>query len=270
MGVTTLRSLGYRTDLMFPLYDGEVIDRGEYIVVRTPSNPTYYWGNFLLFRLPPEGGAVVRWRRLFAEEIGARFPSHHETFGWDNPEGERGHIDGFVKEGFELVASRVLTAQSVVPPPRVAADLVIRPMESEADWNEAIDFGTLTRPEGHADAGYREFRQRQMRRYRAMQADGLGYWFGAFRSGKLLADVGLFRSDDLARYQSVVTHPEHRRQGVAGTLVFQASVLFLEQHPGVTLVIVAEDGSGAERLYRSIGFQPREYQLGLERWDRTA
>ncbi len=44
-----IRSLAYQTDLFFPRFDGEVVDRGDYTVIRTPSNPTFHWGNFLLF-----------------------------------------------------------------------------------------------------------------------------------------------------------------------------------------------------------------------------
>ncbi len=51
-----IQSLGYRTDLFFPRFDGEVIDRGDYIVIRTLSNPTYHWGNFLLFSQSPADG----------------------------------------------------------------------------------------------------------------------------------------------------------------------------------------------------------------------
>jgi len=35
-----VHSLGYQTDLIFPAFDGEVIDRGDYLVIKTPSNPT--------------------------------------------------------------------------------------------------------------------------------------------------------------------------------------------------------------------------------------
>ena len=66
-----IHSLGYRTDLFFPRFDGEVTDRGDYIVIRTTSNPTYHWGNFLLFSQPPAAGDLERWLRLFAAEIGA-------------------------------------------------------------------------------------------------------------------------------------------------------------------------------------------------------
>jgi hypothetical protein len=42
--------------LIFPAFEGEIIDRGAYIVVRTPYNPTIYWGNFLLFEKSPAEG----------------------------------------------------------------------------------------------------------------------------------------------------------------------------------------------------------------------
>ena len=50
-------SLGFRTDLALRVLEGaEVTDRGDYLVVRSPDNPTFYWGNFLLL------GALARTR----------------------------------------------------------------------------------------------------------------------------------------------------------------------------------------------------------------
>ena len=81
-----VRSLGYQTDLIFPSYDGEIIDRGNYLVIRTPKNPSYYWGNFLLFDHPPMKGDDQVWQELFAREIGAPPLVTHLTFGWDTTE----------------------------------------------------------------------------------------------------------------------------------------------------------------------------------------
>ena len=40
-----VRSLGYRTDLMVRLLEGSLVeDRGDYLVVRSPHNPTYWVG----------------------------------------------------------------------------------------------------------------------------------------------------------------------------------------------------------------------------------
>jgi hypothetical protein len=46
-------SLGFQTDLALRVLEGaEITDRGDYLVVRTPDNPTFYWGNFLLLARP--------------------------------------------------------------------------------------------------------------------------------------------------------------------------------------------------------------------------
>ena len=43
-----LRSVGYRTDLFVCAFDGVVEERDRYVVIRTPSNPSFWWGNYLL------------------------------------------------------------------------------------------------------------------------------------------------------------------------------------------------------------------------------
>ena len=44
-----LRSLGYQSELIFTSFDGKVEDRGSYLVVRTLTNPNFFWGNLLIF-----------------------------------------------------------------------------------------------------------------------------------------------------------------------------------------------------------------------------
>ena len=66
-----VQSLGYRTDLIFPKFDGQILDRGKYLVILTPTNPTYYWGNFLLFANPPDKGDLENWKAIFSKEIGS-------------------------------------------------------------------------------------------------------------------------------------------------------------------------------------------------------
>lgn len=41
-------SLGWRTDLIFARFDGQVTDCGKHVRVRTPANPTFWWGNLHL------------------------------------------------------------------------------------------------------------------------------------------------------------------------------------------------------------------------------
>ncbi len=261
------KSLGYRTDLIFPGFDGEIIDRGAYLVVRTPSNPTFYWGNFLLFENPPAEGEYARWTELFAKEIGIPPATKHMTFGWDTIREEPGTDAPFLADGFRRTRSTVLTARSLHPPKHPGAEVAVRPLVSGDDWAQAVENQATTREPEFNEAGYRIFRERAMDRYRRMAAAGLGDWFGAFLRGKLVADLGIFHAGVVGRYQSVQTHPDYRRRGCAGTLVYEASRYAMEHHGLDTLVIVAETDSAAGRLYRSLGFEPTEFQAGLEKWD---
>ena len=53
-------SAGWRTDLIFARFDGELIERPDCLVVRTPANPSFWWGNFLLFDHAPKAGWARR------------------------------------------------------------------------------------------------------------------------------------------------------------------------------------------------------------------
>ncbi len=261
-----LHSLAYRTDLIFSAFDGIVIDRGDYLVVRTPSNPTFYWGNFLLFRDPPRRGDAERWPRLFRQEIGSPPAVRHQTFGWDSPGADLGEAASLVAQGFRLLKESVLTASSLHPPPHLAAPIEVRRLHTDGEWREALENQIRCRDPEHDEPGFRLFKEAQMDRYRRMAEAGLGAWFGAFVEGRLVADLGLYVHGDLGRYQAVGTHPDHRRRGYAGSLVYEAGRWGL-RHLGLrSLVIVADVGSPAERLYRSVGFAFAENQVGLERW----
>lgn len=261
-----LHSLGYRTDLIFIAFDGEIIDRGDYLVAHSAANPTFYWGNFLLFARPPRPGDFERWPALFAQEIGTPPQMLHQTFGWDSPTGEMGEIQPFLEAGFRLNHFVVLTARQVQPPPRPASDITIRPLTSEVDWAEALENQIRCREPGHDEAEFRVFKARQMSRYQMMSRAGLGAWFGAFLGNRLVADLGIFRDRDIGRFQSVVTHPDFRRRGICGTLVYQAAQHAFTHWGLQTLVMVADFDSAPARIYQSVGFRPVEQQAGLERW----
>ena len=75
-------SLGFRTDLALLERAGSTIDdRGDHLVVRTPSNPTFYWGNFLLLDHVPAADRVEEWLERFV----AAFPeARHRALGFDD------------------------------------------------------------------------------------------------------------------------------------------------------------------------------------------
>lgn len=264
-----VKSLGYRTDLIFPKFDGEILDRGNYLVIRTPSNPTFYWGNFLLFSDPPDPGDDLRWRSIFIEEIGCPPDIRHQTFGWDTPSGESGHIQPFLDDGFQFNDLVVLTINQTPSARQPASGLDFRPLQSEDDWDQATENQIRCREPGHEESHFRIFKQDQMLRYRKMERAQMGAWYGVFIGGELVGDLGIIHDQELGRFQSVETHPAHRRQGIASSLICSAASHALEQFGIRSLVMVADKGSPAERLYKSLGFEMTERQVGLEWWKES-
>lgn len=270
-------SLGWRTDLNFARFDGELIERGDCLVVRTPSNPTYWWGNFLLFDHAPKAGDAAEWVRRFEAEIGRhQAESRHITFGVDAREGFELPED-FVQRGFILYSSNVLTMRREqlrsprrpLPPGfRVAA------VKLPEQGPEAVELQVVCDAGEHLPVeGYRLFRQRQMARYEVMQRQGLGGWFGVFAetaSGEqLVADCGLFHpgqgGDALGRFQHVETHPAFRRLGLCSALIHAVCADAFERLKLETLVIVADPLDVAIGLYESVGFERGAGSWHIER-----
>ena len=68
-----VHSLGFRTDLALLERAGSTIeDCGDHLVVRSPSNPTFYWGNFLLLDHVPAADRVDAWLDRFVAALPGR------------------------------------------------------------------------------------------------------------------------------------------------------------------------------------------------------
>ncbi|HKX43071.1 MAG TPA: hypothetical protein VJO99_18075, partial [Burkholderiaceae bacterium] len=219
-------SLGWRTDLIFARFDGKVVARDDCLVVRTPANPGFWWGNFLLLDRAPRAGDAAHWTKRFAAEIGKHQPgSRHVAFGIDAPERFELPAD-FVAAGFTLGAATVLTMRrEQLRRPRKPIDpaaYCIRPLALPAQSAQAVELHVASDAGAHQPvAEYREFRERQMARYGAMERAGLGRWFGVFTDDgqTLVADCGLFTDGTLGRFQHVSTHPAWRRRGLCAALI---------------------------------------------------
>ncbi|WP_221088451.1 GNAT family N-acetyltransferase [Deinococcus aquaedulcis] len=262
------RSLAYFTDLALRRQEGSLIESGPgAVVVRSPQNPTFWWGNFLLMPAPPQPGALARWEAAF---VSAHPQAAHRTFGIDTSGTDEGAADEFRAAGYDVRADTVLTTGRTVPPTRLNRDAQLRPLQGDADWAAALALRlavNAAEAHPHEPEGYRVFAQRKLAAYRAVQAAGQGAMFGAFdEQGNMLSGLGIFDAGDgVARYQSVETHPEARSRGLAGTLVHAAGEWARGALGTRTLVIVADPEYHAQALYERVGFRPTERQLAIER-----
>ena len=259
-------SLGYRTDLALRTGEGaEVADRGDYLVVRSPANPDYWWGNFLLLAAWPGPGSGHRWLARFAAE----FPlAEHIALGVDTgPTSPAAEDDLPVPAEFgaaklEPRRDTVLTCAAVGPPPHPNAAAEIRPLTSDDDWRQSVELTMRCFDQGEPG----DYVERQTAAWRRLTEEGRGAWFGALAGGRLLAQLGLFDAGDgYARYQHVETDPQARRQGLAGTLVWHAGRYGREVLGASSFVIVADPADVAIRVYRACGFADAQSQFSFER-----
>lgn len=253
------RSLGYRSDLaILEAEGGQILPRPWGWVVRSPHNPGFRWGNFLLFTSPPKTGDLEVWEQRFQAEL----PVVHRAFGWDSPEGNRGDVSGFLKTGFLLREDRVLTSFSPPMPRHPHPTAKVQPL---LDWEEWLELELAAEnPPPEEAASLRSFLEARLQARRGQVEAGRACWWGAYLQGKLRATLGIYRLGELGRFQSVVTHPAYRRQGLAQTLIARAGRWALEE--GARQLLIVTDPKGpALSLYRALGFIAIEDQLGLER-----
>lgn len=269
----TPRSLALATDLDVLPLGNVVIRRSEYLVVRTPSNPRFFWGNLLLFDAPPGVGDGARWEALFEAEFSASEGVEHRAFAWDRTDGAAGRLReefgdrGYtVDESFGLVAS----ADEVRPHPRENRDVVVRALDptpgaDEHLWEAVVALQTANREDVHEDeASYFAFSQARLRDLRARLLAGRGAWFVALDGpdGPVAASCGVVVTADRGRFQTVDTALEYRRRGICSRLVVEAAQHSAARYGAARFVIVADANYHALGLYESLGFRRAEHVFG--------
>lgn len=269
-----VQSLGYSTDLMLLRRQGSVVSEGDAcLVVRTPANLEFHWGNYVL----ADQSWVDRPLADLVGIFGAEHPrARHLAIGVDGVDGRVWGTAELGACGLEVERSVVMTAAEVPAPLHANTGAVYRMLTTDADWAVAAELHSTAddssgpvdpggyEPSGPADPG--GYEQRRMAARRAHQATGLGGWFGAFVAGKMLCGLGLFTDGSgIGRFQSVDTVASARRLGLASTLLHHASTIGRRDFGIRKLVIVADPEDTAIRLYRSLGFAGSEIQTQLAR-----
>lgn len=249
-------SLGFRTDLMVARLAGSQVEqRGDWWLVRTPTNPGFWWGNYLLAPAPLPPGDAGAWESRFKADLPF---ATHRAFGVDGTEGDVGDPEELARLRVEPDVSTVLTATRLREPHGSGA--LCRALHGDEDWRQLVELRVAVYPD--SGAAFVALRTAEDRR----AAESGGAWFGAFVDGQLACALGIITGGGpLARYQNVQTHPDHRRRGLAKQLVHLAGEHAREHLQAETLVIVADPSYHAITLYRDLGFVEAEQQVQLQR-----
>ncbi|HEY5430404.1 MAG TPA: hypothetical protein VIK04_14910, partial [Solirubrobacteraceae bacterium] len=166
-----------------------IVARGDgYLTVRSPSNPTHYWGNLLIFDRPPRAGDRPRWEALFEQEFADQPASVHRTFGWDLGDDVRGAADEeFAPFGYDVELSTGLIAapDQIRTHPRASRDVEVRaldPRVGSADeplWDEVREVWASGRDERFNEETHRRFPASRLTDLRRLFTAGQGAWYVA-------------------------------------------------------------------------------------------
>lgn len=254
------------TDILVQLDGVDYRVEDDCLLVRLPGRPDYYSGNLVVaLDQEPETTAemsrmLVRWLALWERGLGPQYQRGHvrvqwETTGPGTPARTEALREAVAAAGgsggwtLELDHNVVLElAEGTAPPP--LPGVIVRPLDTEREWDELVAVALAENP------GNEPFVTWQREQFRQMSARGRGQWWGAWLDGRLAGCAGVFTGHGLARFQEVLTHPELRRRGVCANLCHAISENVRARAPGARVIIVAEPGSAAARIYGRLGFRP--------------
>lgn len=267
------RSLVWATNIDVLPPEHTVRRADGYLVVRSPTNPSHWWGNFLVFDDAPAEGDGPRWEALFADAFSDEPRVAHRTFAWDRVDDERGAVaHEFAARGYdvELSVGMIATPDEIRLHPRANAEVEVRVLDprpgstDERYWDQVIELQVAGRdPVRHEEQQHRRFTTAYQASLRTMFAAGRGAWYVALDGELVVGSMGIVVTGGRARYQTVDTALSHRRRGICSRLLVDAARHAVATYGAARLVIVADPDYHAAGIYESAGFRPVERVCGV-------
>jgi GNAT superfamily N-acetyltransferase len=236
--------LSWHTDIAVLVGSGSSVDEhADHLVVRTPDNPTYAWGNFVLVTDPTAVDDAARWEAVFR----SAFPeAGHRAIGLPAAPTDAAAWEA---RGLEIEHEDVLVRDAPLDRHPLPEGYWVRPLTTAADWEQS--HALRQADPGEDEGGATDARRR-------LADGGRAVFLGAFAGDELAADQGILDCGaGVARYQDVMTKAPHRRRGLTSHLLGEASAWAADR--GVhTWVILADAGEAPSLLYQKLGFRPSE------------
>lgn len=243
--------LSQHTDLaVLRLLGASIDDYGTHLVARTPSLPTFHFGNLIVIVDESSVNDVEGWLERFVEALPE---AKHRAFLLPcEPDS-----DAWAAHGLEAGAEVALVRAPHTAASETPAGYELSLLPETQDWVDLLPDGP------NVDLPHLEFRGQQLAAQRRLAHAGPAAWFGAKHDGRVVASLGIVDiGDGLARYQAVMTNEEHRGRGLASWLLSVAGH-WAHQRGIEQLVIVADADSAAVRLYETNGFTPIVTSWGI-------
>ena len=237
------------TDIHLASLEGSVTPHATHQVIRTASNPDYYFGNMFVLNKRPDD--LAAWLAAFEREFGPE--TKHRCLEWSGKElGPKGREQA---KDLKLDINATLEmCLSSLPPAR--SDWEVRPLSLESDREASVKLNLASdMAEQAGDQGYRQFKDRLRATQRRWIESGAATWWGVFDGERLIGQCGFVACGKLGRFQVVETHPNFRRRGVCSNLMSAVARDAIQRLELSDLILAAEVDGPALSLYRSLGFK---------------
>ena len=238
--------------------------RGDaFTIVRTPSYPNFWYGNYLELDEPPAPDEIGEWlerayslalawpgvaRAIVCWETGAE--PHVRTYP-DAPDADMNYTNVLVYDGHE---------QSVEDDPRGG----VLPADDDEAWRRVIEIAQIEVMHDFADDPTRpDFERWRLERHRDAVRSGVARYLTLREGNRIVAFGGLYRGAQLCRFGTPFTERAYRRRGYFSALARAMIAESRAADPKRPIVIAVDMDGPPEPLYRSLGFQlaARGYDL---------
>lgn len=254
-----IKSLAYKTDLIFARADAIIKEYDNYLVIKTPEHPDYFWGNYIIASEKLKFKELIEiYKNEFAESF-----NKFISIGIDSKKNENYISNEFLENGFSIKSSDVLTTEKVTMPEKYNEQLKIKILETDKEWESLIEV--------HKNENWYlskeqeiEFLKNKIKSIKKLTESGVGKRFIAIFNDKVVGDLGIYKDGVIGRFNDVTTHQDYRNMGICQTLMYHASDYALKNMNINTLVIVADKDYYAKKIYLKLGFTQYEEQLGFE------
>ena len=254
-----ITSIGFLSETLFQRYNGIVKNHGGFVEVRTPGNYDFWFGNYLLLPAPPKVEEIDGWCAKFDAIFDDAPKVRHKCLQWPDDKRDTGALrEALERLGWNFDQTSVLSSTGSKAVRRTPRGVSFREVKGARDWRNVLAHQVLTRLDGFTEPAYRAFKTKRIQEFQGLVSEGHGNWYGAFKDEELDADMGIFHRKGISRFQEVSTHPKHRRQGICAALVHYVSCAEQAVRPGAKMVILADRGEPAERIYKSLGYREIE------------
>lgn len=241
------------------------------------TEPAHYLRNLLVLDGDPSMRAPEEVRSAFTQAFAGIPEPMHESLCWTGSPDEHMEVpSAYIEQDFYALRFATLRWSDDrdlrVSERSVRHPFVVRtiPADDDDGWREILDVyvavnnvGVDTPDEISVDLIIDSLRESITEPLRRLVKQHRAQMWCVVADGKVVAVAPLVIGHSLARFQAIATHPHWQGRGLCSALI-RAVVADISGNPAVhDIVLVSEQGSAAERLYRSLGFAVVERSLHL-------